>query len=358
MPITITYTNGSNRTAELIIDKEYENPFVYPDFDWTARVGTTYTEIDLIYKNSVYYTISNLSTAELDNFALEKGAPNATYWPELKGNPYEEQELFVRFVWEVDRDLVFSDQDDYILLDADKSDTIVDMKTEVGQILSVNGRGGVDTLHLPHYSSEEIEITRKPDGNFFGVIKSSDYIDEPIELIGIEYLMLKGDEKGRPLNESHPSFIDDHVSDDDPVVDDDQASEGDSVVDDQASKDDPVGDDDQVSSNSPANGVYSLNVLVDLYGEQLLLKGLTEVVADDRHTLEYNGNVFNYDEVDSVIQTVVRDGDFTDEFIKEIVDQYPEAVDISYETAVALVGVDNIDAVIRNIAAADGNYVG
>ena len=329
MPITITYTNGSNRTAEEIIDKEYENPFVYPDFDWTARVGTTYTEIDLIYKNSIYYTISNLSTAELDNFALEKGAPNATYWPELKGNPYEEQELFVRFVWEVDRDLVFSDQDDYILLDADKSDTIVDMKTEVGQILSVNGRGGVDTLHLPHYSSEEIEITRKPDGNFFGVIKSSDYIDEPIELIGIEYLMLKGDEKRRPLNESHPSFIDDHVS-----------------------------DDDQVSSNSPANGVYSLNVLVDLYGEQLLLKGLTEVVADDRHTLEYNGNVFNYDEVDSVIQTVVRDGDFTDEFIKEIVDQYPEAVDISYETAVALVGVDNIDAVIRNIAAADGNYVG
>jgi len=225
--------------------------------------------------------------------------------------------------------LVFTDQDDYIRLDAYKPDTVVDMKTEEGQILSVNGRGGVDTLHLPYYSSEEIEITREPDGNFFGVIKSSVYIDEPIELIGIEYLMLKGDEKRRPLNESHPSFIDDHVS-----------------------------DDDQVSSNSPANGVYSLNVLVDLYGEQLLLKGLTEVVADDRHTLEYNGNVFNYDEVDSVIQTVVRDGDFTDEFIKEIVDQYPEAVDISYETAVALIGVDNIDAVIRNIAAADGNYVG
>jgi len=351
MPITITYTNGSNRTAEEIIDKEYKNPFYSdsgpPDFDWTARVGTTYTEIDLIYKNSVYYSISNLSTADLNNFAIEKGAPNATYWPELKSNPDEEEELFARFVWEVDRDLVFTDQDDYILLDADEPDTVGNMKTEVGQILSVNGRGGEDTLHLPHYSSKEIEITRKPDGNFFGVIKSSDYIDKPIELIGIEYLMLKGDEEGRPLNESHPSFINYQVSGDDSVV-----------VDDQASKDDPVGDNDQVSNNSPVNGVYSLDILVDLYGEQLLLKGLTEVVADDKHTLEYNESVFNYDEVDSVIQTVLRDGDFTDEFINEIVDQYPDAVDISYETAVALIGVDNIDAVIRNIAAADGNYIG
>jgi len=335
MPVTITYTSGSNRAAEEIIDNEYENPFYYPDFDWTAEVGATYTKIDLIYKNSIYYTISNLSTAELNNYALDKGAPDATYWRELKGNPAEEQELFARFIWEVDRDLVFSDQDDYILLDAYKQDTVEDMQTEVGQILSVNGRGGEDTLHLPYYSSEEIEITRKPDGNFFGVIKSSDYIDEPIELIGIEYLMLKGDETERPLNESHPSFTDVQVSDDD-----------------------PVGGYDQVDNNSPDNGVYSLDVLVDLYGEQLLLKGLTEVVTDDRHTLEYDGNVFNYDEVDTVIQTVVRDGDFTDEFIKEIVDQYPDAVDISYETAVALIGVDNIDTVIRNIAAADGNYVG
>jgi len=56
MPITITYTNGSNSEAEEIIDKEDVNPFKN-GFDWTARVGTTYTEIDLIYKNSIYYTI-------------------------------------------------------------------------------------------------------------------------------------------------------------------------------------------------------------------------------------------------------------------------------------------------------------
>ena len=116
------------------------------------------------------------------------------------------------------------------------------------------------------------------------------------------------------------------------------------------------------TSNSPLEseletGVYSLDVVVDLFGDQLLLKGLKEVVTSDSHTIEYNGSIFDYDEVDPIIQTVVRDGDFTAEFSKEIADQYPDAAGISYGTAVALIGVENIDATIRAVAAADGSYV-
>ena len=76
------------------------------------------------------------------------------------------------------------------------------------------------------------------------------------------------------------------------------------------------------------------------------------------HILNYNGTKFNYKDVDALLTTVIRDGNFTDEFRKEITDQYPTLGNISYTEAVALVGAANIDAVLISVAGADGSYVG
>ncbi|NCZ75614.1 MAG: hypothetical protein EBX65_09025 [Betaproteobacteria bacterium] len=113
-------------------------------------------------------------------------------------------------------------------------------------------------------------------------------------------------------------------------------------------------------------GTSSLTVLVDkgvLGTEPVLLKDLVEEVTTTgttvtAHTLNYNGTKFNYKDVDALITTVIRDGNFTDEFRKEITDLYPTLGNISYTEAVVLVGAANIDAVLISVAGADGNYVG
>ena len=111
-------------------------------------------------------------------------------------------------------------------------------------------------------------------------------------------------------------------------------------------------------SSSIPQGNYTLNVIVDLFGQVLYLKGLSETVTSTSHTVEYAGTTFNWSEVDSLATTVTRDGNFTDEFAKEIADVYPSAAGIGYSTAVALVGASAIDSVLIAVAGADGNYVG
>lgn len=111
-------------------------------------------------------------------------------------------------------------------------------------------------------------------------------------------------------------------------------------------------------SSSIPQGNYTLNVIVDLFGQVLNLKGLKETVTSTSHTVEHAGTTFNWSEVDSFVTTVTRDGSFTDEFAKEIVDAYPSVAGISYATAVALVGASAIDSVLIAVAGADGNYVG
>ena len=111
-------------------------------------------------------------------------------------------------------------------------------------------------------------------------------------------------------------------------------------------------------SSSIPQGNYTLNAIVDLFGQVLYLKGLRETVASTSHTVEYAGTTFNWSEVDSLATTVTRDGNFTDEFAKEIADVYPSAAGIGYSTAVALVGASAIDSVLIAVAGADGNYVG
>ena len=101
----------------------------------------------------------------------------------------------------------------------------------------------------------------------------------------------------------------------------------------------------------------TLDVIVDLFGNVSMLKGLIEVDNGTVHTLSYNGTVFNYAEVDPLITTVVRNGEFTAEFAQEIADAYPSAAGIKYNTVVTLLGVAAIDDLLISVAGADGFYV-
>jgi hypothetical protein len=111
-------------------------------------------------------------------------------------------------------------------------------------------------------------------------------------------------------------------------------------------------------SPSPAEGVYSLDVIVDLFGQVVYLKGLTETVSATSHTIGYAGSSFNYSDVDVLLITVLCDGEFTEEFAQEISASFPSVAGIDYDTAVFLVGAPNIEDVLIQVAGADGSYVG
>jgi hypothetical protein len=76
------------------------------------------------------------------------------------------------------------------------------------------------------------------------------------------------------------------------------------------------------------------------------------------HTVSYQGTKFKYSDIDALITTVIRDGEFTDEFRKEIADAYPSYGGITYKEAISLVGAANVDSILMSVAGADGNYVG
>jgi uncharacterized delta-60 repeat protein len=111
---------------------------------------------------------------------------------------------------------------------------------------------------------------------------------------------------------------------------------------------------------------HNLSVIVDkgvLGVDAVLLKGLTETstLTDGvvtKHSVEYAGVTFDYAQIDSLITTVTRDGEFTSEFTKEINEYLNTNANISYSAAVGIVGVAKIDGTILIVAGADGNYVG
>jgi hypothetical protein len=110
-------------------------------------------------------------------------------------------------------------------------------------------------------------------------------------------------------------------------------------------------------STSNQSQTFSLDVIASLFGNVLLLKGLKESVSGETHTVEYNGEIFNYTDVDFFVTTVVRDGEFTSEFAQEIADAYPDVAGIKYSVAASIVG-SALDEILIQVAGADGNYVG
>ncbi len=123
-----------------------------------------------------------------------------------------------------------------------------------------------------------------------------------------------------------------------------------------------------VASNStPATTTesHTVSVVVDkgvLGSDAVLLKGLAEKMTlkdgvVTAHTVTYGVTTFDYAQVDALIMTVTRDGDFTDEFRQEIVNIAPSAANLTYTDVVALVGSASIDSVMLRVAGADGLFV-
>lgn len=113
-----------------------------------------------------------------------------------------------------------------------------------------------------------------------------------------------------------------------------------------------------VPVSAVTEGQYSLTAIANVFGEIMFLDGLTETVTSSSHTIEYNGTIFDYAEVDGIITTVIRDGEFTSEFVEEIAEAYPQHSGISYGTAVALVGQANMQSTLLAVAGSDGDYIG
>ena len=123
------------------------------------------------------------------------------------------------------------------------------------------------------------------------------------------------------------------------------------------SQDSDVIVDQPAPSNIPI-GIYSLSAIANVFGSIMFLDGLTETVTASSHTIEYQGTSFDYAEVDGIITTVVRDGEFTSEFATEIAESFPDSAGISYSTAVTLIGQANMESTLLMVAGADGNYIG
>jgi Ca2+-binding RTX toxin-like protein len=117
--------------------------------------------------------------------------------------------------------------------------------------------------------------------------------------------------------------------------------------------------------NQVTSEVHSLSVIVDkgvLGPDAVILKGLVEKLTFTNgvlsaQTIQYGNVVFDYKQVDALLMVVTRDGNYSDEYRKEITTLFPAAANFSYEETVKLVGAANIDGVITYIAGSDGNYV-
>ena len=111
---------------------------------------------------------------------------------------------------------------------------------------------------------------------------------------------------------------------------------------------------------------YTLSVIVDkgvISSNAVLLKGLNEKMTFTNgiisaHTVEYAGTTYDYNQVDRLLITVIRDGEFTAEFKKELTEAAPTTANLTYKDAVTLVGVSNIDATMISVAGLDGNFIG
>lgn len=200
----------------------------------------------------------------------------------------------------------------------------------------------------------------------------------PIDLAALDYLYggdgMGGDMYGESYTSGGSSGTGDSSNDgdssnydydDEDWSDDDYDYEYDD--DDWSDNENYYGDDDWSDNDAyeeaidfpaPPIGEHQLTLIADVFGTVLLLKDLSETVSADSHTISYNGVSFNYSEIDGLITTVVRDGEFTEEFAYEISESFPSVGSISYATAVGLVGISQIDDVLLYVANADGSIVG
>jgi hypothetical protein len=110
----------------------------------------------------------------------------------------------------------------------------------------------------------------------------------------------------------------------------------------------------------------NISLIVDmgvLEENAVLLKDLLEIKVWKNnklfsHTIQYKDTSYNYKDFELLVSIVTRNGDFTDEFKFEIDNYLQRDAHLTYDSAVEIVGLNNIDQSILKIAGSDGNFVG
>ncbi|MDA8618143.1 hypothetical protein N9M23_07740, partial [Gammaproteobacteria bacterium] len=122
------------------------------------------------------------------------------------------------------------------------------------------------------------------------------------------------------------------------------------------------------SSKTPVVDVtlYRTTILGDkniLGPDPVLIKALTENITKTDGVITeqfflYAGARYDYEDIDSLITVVTRNGEFTDEFSREIADYAASFENATYSDVVKLVGSSNINAWLITVAGDDSNYIG
>ena len=120
-----------------------------------------------------------------------------------------------------------------------------------------------------------------------------------------------------------------------------------------------------IVNSTPKSDTHSISLIVEkgvLGVDAVILSNLVENITTKdglttSHTIKLGNTDFAYSQIDSLIMTVTRDGNFTDEFRREISDAIPSASGLTYKDVVSIVGTPNIDSVILKIAGLDGLFV-
>jgi len=110
----------------------------------------------------------------------------------------------------------------------------------------------------------------------------------------------------------------------------------------------------------------TISLIVDkniLGTDPVLLKDVLEVTTWTnnivvRQTIEYNGVIYDYKQIDPLITIVTRNGDFTEEFRSEFNSYLMQDANLSLAATISLVGSTLFDEYILRVAGSDGNFVG
>ncbi|MDA8602682.1 hypothetical protein N9L89_07800 [Gammaproteobacteria bacterium] len=70
----------------------------------------------------------------------------------------------------------------------------------------------------------------------------------------------------------------------------------------------------EVDTEALADGNYSLTLIVDLLGQVIFLSDLEEIIGGDNHKALYQGQAYDYKDIDPFATTVARNNEFTNEF--------------------------------------------
>ena len=115
---------------------------------------------------------------------------------------------------------------------------------------------------------------------------------------------------------------------------------------------------DSIESNSISiivdeNVVSDSAMLVAELDEKIIRNG-DEILS---HTIEYENQLYNYQEVDALIMVYVRNNTFSKEFQAEIAESFPDYSTVTYEDVISLVGLAGVNDAMLQVAAADGFFV-